>query len=396
MTSGSSLSKTYFFPMLLIFTLILGGAFGFYYPHQASMIKPLGNLFLNLILTMMVPLVFFSIAKAFANLKIHHQIGSLFKKMIVVYLMTGLIAAVLSILVVNFFSLDAIQIESGESQGMLSQNVLEKIVMMISVEKFSDLFSHQHMLALIIFSILVGIAGTSKITNFLEIGENVFMKIFSNVMYLAPIGFFAYFANMVVELGPQVISQYAKVTSLYYGFAVVYFIVMYSVYAYWNQGVDGVQLFWKHVIIPATTALGTCSSMATIPANLEASKRMGVKSEVYETTIPLGTLLHKDGSIIGGIFKIAFLMAAFHLDFTGFGIISLAIVVALLVGTVMGAIPSGGMMGELLILSVYGLPSSALVSIAAISIIIDPIATMLNATGNTIATLMINKMLKEK
>ena len=122
---------------------------------------------------------------------------------------------------------------------------------------------------------------------------------------------------------------------------------------------------------------------------------MRIAPEVYETTIPLGTLLHKEGSIIGGMFKIAFLMAAFHLSLTGFLVCMLAIAVSLLVGTVMGAIPGGGMLGEMLILAAYGFPSEALVAIVAISIIIDPLATMLNATGNTIASLVIDRRLKK-
>jgi Na+/H+-dicarboxylate symporter len=394
MTSWSKFLKTYFFPVLLILTLILGGAIGYFCPNQTKMIKPLGDMFLNLILTMMVPLIFFSIAKSMANLKMHHQIGHLFKNIVWVYLATGIIASILSVMIIKFFSFGPVLIENHQNPNMLSANLLEKLSMMLTVEKFSDLFSHEHMLALMFFSMLVGIAGTSTISNFLEIGEGIFMKIFSYIMYLAPIGFFAYFANLVANLGPQVISQYAKIATLYYSFAIFYFIFVYSLYGYWVSQWSGVQLFWKNVILPATTALGTCSSMASIPANLKASKDMGIAPAVYETTIPLGTLLHKDGSIIGGIFKIAFLMAAFHLDFTGLGVVVLAIIISLFVGTVMGAIPSGGMMGELLILSVYGFPSNALVSIAAISIIIDPIATMLNTTGNTIATMLIDQRVK--
>jgi len=73
-----------------------------------------------------------------------------------------------------------------------------------------------------------------------------------------------------------------------------------------------------------------------------------------------------------------------------------ALGVSLLVGTVMGAIPSGGMLGELLILSVYGFPPSVLIAIAAISIIIDPLATLLNVTGNTVSSMMIARLVEGK
>ncbi len=148
--------------------------------------------------------------------------------------------------------------------------------------------------------------------------------------------------------------------------------------------------------LPAITAFTTCSSAASIPANLLAVKAMGISPEIYETTIPFGTMVHKDGSVIGAIIKIAFLFGIFHLKFAGIAVLLPAAATALLVGTVMGAIPSGGMLGELLILAVYGFPSSALIAIATISIIIDPLATMLNVTGNTISSMLIARLVEEK
>lgn len=389
-----NLFRTYYLPILLILTLITGAGFGYHYPEKAKWITPLGDLFLNLIFTMVVPLIFFSVAKAFAKLKAHHQIGNMFKSIFWVFLVTGLIAAVLSYCVVRLFPIQEISIFQNSAPIEKGFSLLDKIVELLSVRQFGDLLSHQHILALMIFSMFVGIAGSSKILAFLELGESICMKIFSYVMYYAPIGFFAYFANMVAELGPQVISQYTRVAMTYYLFAVFYFVVIYTLFAYYARGKEGVISFWGNITLPATTALATCSSAAAIPANYEAAKNMGIQAEVYETTIPLGTFIHKDGSVIGGIFKIAFLMAAFHIDFSGFGLVMMAMMVSLLVGTVMGAIPSGGMLGELLILSVYGFPSHALVSIAAISIIIDPIATLLNTTGNTIASMLIDKRIK--
>jgi Na+/H+-dicarboxylate symporter len=394
MPLSKNVFKTYYLPILLVMTLMGGAGFGYYFPLKAKLITPLGDLFLNLIFTMIVPLIFFSVAKAFARLKVHHQIGKMFKSIFWVFLITGLIAAISSYCVVRLFPIGDISIFQAPPVLPNGFSILDKIVELLSVRQFGDLLSHQHMLALMIFSMLVGIAGSGKIVDFLELGESICMKVFSYVMYYAPIGFFAYFANMVAQLGPQVISQYTKVAITYYLFAIFYFVVFYSIFAYYADGRKGVIRFWQFITLPATTALATCSSAASIPANYEAAKNMGIQAEVYETTIPLGTFIHKDGSVIGGIFKIGFLMAAFHIDFSGFGLVIMALLVSLLVGTVMGAIPSGGMLGELLILSVYGFPSTALVAIAAISIIIDPIATLLNTTGNTIASMLIDKRIQ--
>jgi Na+/H+-dicarboxylate symporter len=211
-------------------------------------------------------------------------------------------------------------------------------------------------------------------------------------MKLAPLGFFAYFSNIIHDLGPQLMTHYFHVTSLYYLGSIVYFFSIFSLYAYLCGGKSQLQLFWKNIIIPATTAVATCSSAATIPSNCDALKKMHMPSALADTIIPLGTILHKQGSIMGGIVKIAFLYSLFHMNFMTLPAIGCAVGISLLVGTVMGAIPSGGMLGELLILHVYGFPPSALYLIATISLLIDPPATLLNVTGNTIAGVIMGRI----
>ena len=387
------LQEAYFFPLLLISMVVLGGVFGFYLPQTAQVIKPLGDLFLNLIFTTIVPLVFFSVSYAIAKAKEQKQLGKVMSTMMGVFIITGFIAAVMAYFLVKWIPLGTgVAVSNQHPPYMASLNLLTKIVSIFSAPHFLDLFSHQNMLALIVFAVLTGIASSQHhdFMRFLQSGEKVFMKVFSLVMYYAPIGFFCYFAAMVADLGPQIMSQYAHVASVYYVYAMVYFVGIYSIYAYFSGSLNA---FWKNVFVPAITALATCSSAATIPGNLEATQKMGVPKEISETVIPLGTLIHKEGSIIGGMIKIAFLFGVYHMDFNTWAVMFTAIGVSMLVGTVMGAIPSGGMLGEMLILNIYGFPSEALMMIAAISVIIDPIATLLNATGNTICALLVRRLL---
>jgi Na+/H+-dicarboxylate symporter len=249
------------------------------------------------------------------------------------------------------------------------------------------------MLPLIFFSLLVGIAAThvksQPFTAFLNAGAMIFMKVISYIMLLAPIGFFAFFAVLVSELGPQIIQQYLRVTWIYYSAAVLYFILFYTLFVYLANGVKGIKSFWGNVFVPMITSLATCSSAASIPANLAATEKMGVPISICETVIPVGAIVHKDGSVLGAIVKIAFLFGIYGMAFSSLGAIMTAIFIAILVGTVMGAIPSGGMLGEMLILSFYGFPPESLLIIAAISIIIDPIATMLNVTGDSVAAILV-------
>lgn len=391
--------RTYIFPILLVTSIFAGGIIGYYCPLFAARLKPLGDLFLNLIFTAIVPMIFFSVASAITRTRSITKLGKIFGLMTSVFVLTSLCAAVYALAVVLIFPIATVMsTPTTNGANAIPTNLITQLVNMFTTKDFSQLLSHNNMLALIVYSLLVGLAVSSTkekgqpFATILHAGEAVFMRLFSIIMYYAPIGFFAYFAAMVSGLGPQVIASYAQITLLYYVFGVIYFMAAFSIFAKLADRKHGLSLFWRHVWLPASTAIATCSSAASIPANLATANEMGVKPEIYETVIPLGMLVHKDGSVIGGIFKIAFLFSVFHLSFATVGTIATALGIAMLVGTVMGAIPGGGMLGELLILSAYGFPSSMLMAVAAISIIIDPLATLLNVTGNTVCALWIDRL----
>ncbi|MFC3907514.1 dicarboxylate/amino acid:cation symporter [Legionella dresdenensis] len=387
--------SAYFFPALLVLSILAGGLAGILLGPSVKLLKPFGDIFLNLIFTAIVPLVFFSVSSAVAKAGKLGKLGKITAAMAMVILFTNTVAAGYAIFVVKMFSpapetfLPVEQVTSLDSA-----NIGKQIVSIFTVSDFSRLLSHQNMMALILFSILVGLAtlgigNKSKAFNdFLESGEEVFMRLFALIMYYAPIGFFSYFAVLVNELGPQLINGYAKIALVYYLSGLFYFGAILSFFCYLAGKIPAVRTFWKHNLLPIVTSLATCSSAASIPANLAAAKSMDISREIAETVIPLGTVINKNGSVMGGIFKIVFLFGIYHFDFSGTTVLLTALGVSLLVGTVMGAIPGGGMLGELLILHVYGFPSSVLIAVAAISIIIDPLATMINVLGNTVAALM--------
>lgn len=395
--------KAYFFPMSLIISILLGGILGSVGGDLVPRLKPLGDIFLNVIFEAIVPLVFFSVSSAIARAGDGKKLSKLFFYMTLVFLLTGTVAAILALVTVKMFPLATVgsleHILPAKTTTLSFSNALVEV---FTVPDFAQLLSHQHMLALIVFSILVGIATSlnrekgAQFMTFLQAGEAIFMRVFSLIMYYAPIGFFAYFAVLVHDIGPKLMENYLRIAGIYYALSLGYFLIVFTTYAYLAGKLQGIALFWKHVFLPTVTAIATCSSAASIPANLTATKAMQVPKEIYETVVPLGSIIHKDGSVIGGMVKIAFLFGVYHYDFSGAYVLLTALGVSLLVGTVMGAIPSGGMLGELLILSLYGFPPSALLVIAAISIIIDPMATLLNVTGNSVSSMLIARLVEGK
>lgn len=395
--------KNYRFSIILLSSIVLGAILGITMQEKATIFKPLGDIFLNLMFTVVVPLIFFTITSSIANMNGAKRLGKIMRSMLGAFTFTGLVSAIFMLVVVKIFDpaegvkLKLVKPETGEDVYWVDQ-----VVKTFTVPDFVELFSRNNMLALILISVLIGFATQAlgekgkNFANFLSSGSEVMMKLVSYIMYIAPIGLGAYFATLVGEYGPILLGSYVKAGAIYYISSIVYFFIAFTIYAFMSGKGLGVKTFWSNMLPPSITSLATCSSAASIPVNLEATQKMGVSKDIRDTTIPLGAALHKDGSVMGGVIKIAFVFGIFGIDFTGVGTLSLVIGVALLVGIVMGAIPSGGMIGEMLILSLFGLPPEALPIIAAISTLIDPPATLLNASGDNVTAMMVSRWVEGK
>lgn len=403
-TPRHSQLKSYAFLIILLAAIFLGALTGYLLGPSASRLKPLGDIFLNLMFTVVVPLVFFSVASAIANMGDLKRVWKVISNTLGVFLFTGIIAAVFMIVVVKIFPPAAgvslhLPTFVNTAQPI---SIGDQIVGIFTVSDFMQLFSREHILALIFFAVLMGL-GTSSLgekakplAQLLQSATDVSMKAVSFVMYYAPIGFFAYFAVLVAELGPKLLQTYFYTMLIYYIAAAFYFVAAFTFSAWLAGGKLAVKIFWKNVPLPVMTSLATCSSAASIPANLQATKAMRVPDNIYETVVPLGAILHKDGSVLGGIVKVAFLFGIFHMPFSGIFVLLIALMIGILVGTVMGAIPSGGMIAEVLILSLYGFPPQALIMIAAITLLIDPPATMLNVNGDSVCSMLVARLVEGK
>ena len=283
------------------------------------------------------------------------------------------------------------------------QPLSQQIVAAVTVDDFTGLLSRRNMLPLIIMSIFFGFVATSfgekgaKLAKGLSFLSEIFMRMIGCIMYYAPVGLGAYFAYLVADLGPQLLGVYARtMLGLYYPLCVVYFAVGFFLYAYFAAGMDGVRIFFKNALSPAATSLATQSSIATLPVNLEAARKMGVPKDIREIVLPIGATMHMDGSCFAAILKISILYGIFGREFTGFGVWIPAMLIAILSGIVMSGIPGGGLIGEMLIMTLYGFPMEAFPIIATVGFLVDPPATMINATGDSVAAMMVTRLVEGK
>jgi Na+/H+-dicarboxylate symporter len=395
--------KSYGFSILLIASIILGAMLGILYQKDAAVFKPLGDIFLNLLFTAIVPLVFFSISSTVASMTNLQRLGKILSVMILIFVITGLIASAVMMAAVIFYPPAAgVSIPMPAAADIQQLKAGDQIVRAFTVPDFPNILSKNNMLALIIFSILVGLATSAvgeqgkKFAGFLTSANEVMMKLISFIMYYAPIGLCAYFAYLVGVFGPELLGSYARAMAVYYPTAILYFFIAFTLYAFLAGRSSGVRKFWSNIIPPSVTALATGSSMATIPSNLQAADRIGVPKDISEVVIPIGATIHMEGSCLAAVLKIAFLFGIFQMPFTGIDTILTALGIALLTGVVVSGIPGGGTIGELLILSLYGFPPEAFPLITMIGTLVDAPATMLNAIGDNVSSMMVARVLGGK
>ena len=391
--------------LLLLSGILLGSLFGIYASNYVQYIKPIGDIFLNLLFTAVIPLIFFAITSAVSEVSQGQKLGKIIFYMILVFLSTIIIAAITMVVVFVFFPLD-FSLPEGTKEVAMPIDSMESwttsLVEFVTVGEFSQILSRKHMLAFIIFSFMVGIATLksgekgASFRLFLKSGNEVMKSLLQLIMKVAPIGLGAYFAYQVGTIGPQLFGIYAKPLAAYYIWGTLYFFIFFSFYAFLAQGKNGIKDFWKNNILPSITAISTCSSFACIPVNLSASKKMGVSEEISNVVIPLGASLHKEGSSLSSIVKIVTAFAIIGRDFMDPSTILSAIGITILVSIVAGGIPSGGFIGELLMISVYGLPVEAVPAVMIIGALVDPLATVINATGDNVSAMLVNKFVRTR
>lgn len=386
----------------MLLSIIIGCVLGLILKDKASLIKPLGTIFLNLMYTIVVPLVFFTISSSIANMVNLKRLGKILKYVFLIFIITSAVAAIVMIFVLKIVD----PVGNGniilENTTQESVSVLDQIVSAVTVTDFSELLSRSHMLPLIIFSVMFGTCvallgdRASNIKKGLDSLSEVMMKIIKIIMYYAPIGLCAYFASLIGEFGPELLGSYAKSMAIYYIMCVIYFVIFYTIYAYIAGGKKGIKVFFKNILAPTATSLATQSSLASLPTNLEAASDMNIPKDIREVSLPIGATMHMEGSSMGAILKIVFLFGIFNTPFIGINNYLIAILIAVLSAVVMSGIPGGGLIGEMLIVSLYGFPMEAFAIIATIGWLIDPPATCLNVVGDVSSSMLVTRIIDGK
>ena len=416
MKKGSFL-KNYGFLILMLIGIVAGCIVGAIWPaveevvdgeavvvvKGATVLEPLGTVFLNLMFCIAVPTVFCSIASAIANMQSAKRAGKIMGVTIATFLVTAAIAAVITYIVVRLIQpvtgeYDLIEGEVGGTLG-----VADMIVNFFTKPDFTELWSRKAILPLIVAAVLFGFGvqaaggAETKTAKLLEDVTNCIMKTFKIITYYAPIGFFGFFAYLIAYHGSDLIGDYGRALVIYYVLSFVYMFISFPLYARFGGGKGAARVMFSKLFRPAAMSFGTCSSVATIPTNMEVAEETGISKDVSNIVVPLGATMHMDGSAMAAIIKVAFLFGMFGQDFTT-GRAILAIIVAVFSSVAMSGIPGGGGTGELVLCSIFFPEHLAVAFPIALALgnLVDPPATMVNSAGDYVVSFIVARFVDGK
>lgn len=397
-----SIWEAYKFSIILLGAIFIGSIVGIQMGEKATVFKPFGDLFINGMFMVVVPLVFVTISSSIAGMNDMKRLGKILKTMLITFVGTGMVAAVYVFITVKVFPpAEGVSLAMPAAEALKPFQTGDQIVAALTVTDFPELISRKNMLPLIIFSIVFGICTNmigekgKVIARGLDALSEVFLKIVGLLMYYAPIGLGAYFAALIGEHGKELLGSYARAIAVYYPLCLVYMFTAFPLYAWISGGMEGVRRL-KYVVSPAVTAVATQSSIATLPVNLEACEKIGVPKDIREIILPIGATAHMDGTVLSSILKISFLFGIFQVPFEGAGTYASALLLSIAGGVVMSGVPGGGLIGEMFIVTMYGFPAEAFPIIATIGYLVDPFATMINASGDTIASMLVTRVVEGK
>jgi len=396
--------------------MILGAILGWVWPAQpdgsggivsgtgATVLKPLGTVFINLMFCVVVPMVFASISSAVANMESRKRAGKIMGVTVGTFVVTGAIAAVIMyVLMMIVPPVPAAWTNLAAQEIGEYATLPDMLVNFFTASDFSGLLTRRAMLPLIVFSLLFGFAvnlnggkGT-PVGKFLDDLAGVMLKFVKIITYYAPIAFFGFFADLVATYGPQITENYVRALAVYYPLCFIYIFTAWPLFAWFGGGKGAAGVMFRHITKPAVVSLGTCSSVATIPTNMEEAADTGIRKDVADMVLPLGATMHMDGSCFSCVLKIAFVLGVFgqRLDL---GMLIPVVLVAVLSSVGMSGVPGGGYIGEYIICSIF-FPAQMEIAFPILVVIgnlVDPPATMINAAGDYVTCFIVSRFVDGK
>ncbi|HIE59644.1 MAG TPA: dicarboxylate/amino acid:cation symporter [Hydrogenothermaceae bacterium] len=378
--------------------IILGVLTGVYFPEFATSIKFLGDIFLNLLKMIVIPLIFVSIFIAISKLSSVEELKNIGIKAFLYYLTTTSLAVITGIIVVNIFPFSLSHINPSQEVNNLSKLTLETFIQNIIPSNIFQSLAEGKALHAIVFAILFStgvlyIQSSLKrklIVDFFDGLNDAFLKMAKWIVALSPIGVYSLIGYVVAEKG------FGTILSLWQYVLVVligifwHFTVNLPSLAYFIGKFNPVKYF-KQVRKALLIAFSTCSSSATLPVSIEvAEKEVGIPKKVAGFILPLGATINMDGTALYTAIASIFIANVYGIDLT-FTDEILIFITATLASIGAAAIPSAGLITMTLIFSTVGIPIEGISLIIVVDRFLDMFRTATNVWGDLIGAKLISR-----
>ena len=368
----------------------------------ADYIRPIGTIYLNLIKTIVVPVVVLSIIQGVVSLQDIKKVGSIGLGTVIFYLFTTALAVAGGLVLANVLQVGAgYQLPSGElTFESQSAPPFMQTIINIFPSNFIAPMAEGAMLPTIVIALLIGfgiiLTGEKgqPLSRLIDSAAQVAFRIMSLILGLSGIGVFALICPVIAENGVQVLLPLLKVILVaYIGYA-IHMIAVYSASVGLLAKVSPLK-FFKAMIRPGLVAFSSASSVASLPFTLEAVESLGAKKEITGFVLPLGTTINMDGTAIYQGVCAIFIAQIFgiSLDFTQQLTIVLTATLAS-IGT--AGVPGAGMIMLAMVLQSVGLPVEGIALVAGIDRVLDMGRTVVNITGDAACALCISARLSKK
>ena len=346
-----------------------------------------GQIFKNLLLLIVVPLVFFSLVSGISSLSNMVKLGSIATKTIGLYLLTTAFAVIIAIFFGWIFNISGYEGEVSAYIPPSGDSSLYGTVIKIFPNNIFGAFVENNMLGIVFISVLFGIALnlTDELTN--NLSKNferlniVFLKIVLIIMGFAPVGVFCLMGSYVMDHGLDIFGDLIQYVLILIFVLFFHLIFTYSIILKLFANLNPIT-FYKKMRNVALFAFSTSSSAATIPVTLKTvSDDLGVKKDVSSFVIPVGATINMDGTAIMQGLATMFIASTAGVDLSMVEYVQI-VMLAMVASIGAAAVPSAGTITLALILSSLGLPLDAIGLILAVDRILDMIRTSVNVCGD--------------
>ena len=398
------MSKKRILPMRILIALVLGIAvglicyFGGFADLTTKYFKPFGDIFVNLLKFIVVPVVLLSMIDGILSMNDMRKVGSVGIKTVAYFMVTTAVACVIGLIFANVFKsaglFPVLDPSEAEYEAKEFGGFMSTLVSIFPTNMWKS-FTDANMLQVIVISLLFGgsiLAAGEKARlcrDFVSSAYAVTEKLMGFIISLAPIGVFTYMAWVVATQGSKIlVSLLLVITCAYLGY-IVHAVLVYSASAQVFAGMSPAR-FFKGAFAAMIFAFSSTSSAATLPVSKKCAAELGAEDDIASFVLPLGSTINMDGTAIYQCVATVFLASCANINLT-LGQMVIIVVTATLASIGTAGVSGAGMIMLAMVLEALGIPVAYIGLIVAVDRIFDMGRTCLNVTGDIACAVCVTK-----